>query len=845
MTGWALAWRLARRELRGGTRGFRVLIACLALGVFAIAGAGSVGEAARTALRDNGRELLGGDLEARLVYRSLSDLERAALVAHGKLSVLSEMRSMVSRGEATSLSEIKAVDNTYPLVGTLVTAPRIPLSTALESQADGSYGAVLAPALAERLGVVVGDTVTLGQVRLKIVALIVSEPDAAATPMIFGPRLFISPAALTASGLLLPGSLVTQVVHLAITDGSTAEGLSMALNKQFPDTGWQLRTAADAAPALKNILDVIGQFLTFIGLTALLIGGVGVANAIAAFVEARAASIATLKCLGAPSGLVYRIYGLQIAVLAGVGVVIGLIAGALVPVSLGWLAARLGVPLPVAVPPGPFPVVLLMAGVFGAMTALAFALGPLQRVKHLPAAMLYPSAVGIVPDGKITLSEGVAMAALAGLAIVAVPHHLIAAWFVGGTIVTLGLFRLVTSALQRSARWARRFQVGSLLRLALANLYRPGNPARSIILSLGVGTTVLVSVALTEATLSGAIGDRLPKIAPAFFFVDIQPKQQADFTQLIENIPDGHVIQLADMVRGRLTALKGQKITPDNVDSDAQWAVRGDRGFTTATTLPEHTELVAGTWWPADYHGPALVSITADLAKGLHVTVGDSVTFNILGREVVTTIASIRRVDWSSMSMNFAFLLSPGVLEHAPRTFIATVGVPIGSEEATQRAVIQKLPNATAINVREALAQVSGLLAAGGHAVEASASITLTAGILVLVASIAAGQRRRVSEAVVLQILGVRRRQIMTMQVIEFALLGASAGVIAALVGTLSAWALTVYVFRLSWQFQPLPVVETVLSAALLAGFAGAVATWQALAVKPARRLREEDMASG
>ncbi len=841
---WVLAWRLAVRELRAGTRGFRVLMACLALGVFAMAAAGSVSEAARVALSDNGRVILGGDVEARLVYRTLSLTERAALAAHGRLSTLSELRGMISKGDVTTLCEVRAVDDTYPLVGGLQLSPARPLMQALAVQGDGRFGVAMEPALASRLGAVVGDAVTLGQATLTLTALIEKQSDAAATAMALGPRVLLSQAALASTGLLLPGSLVAEVTHLAISDGSDPVVLVDTLQKQFPETGWNLRTVKDAAPALKGIVDVVGQFLTFIGLTALLIGGVGVSNAVTAFIAARGASIATLKCLGASSRLISRIYGLQIGVLAAAGIALGAVAGAGVPRVLALLADRLQVDLPIAIPPGPFPVILLLAATFGGLTALAFTLSPLQRVKTIPAAALYRSQAGGEGQTRFTVPAGLAMLALIALAVLASPHRMVAAWFVVGTVVSLGLFRLVAMALQALAQRLRALPLGGLWRVALSNLYRPGNPARAIILSLGVGTTVLVSIALTEATLSGAINDRLPKIAPAFFFIDIQPKQQAAFGDLVASLPGGSVIQMADMVRGRVVGLKGQKITADTLPSDAQWVVRGDRGLSTAATMPANTQLVAGAWWPSDYRGPPQVSITADLAKGLGLVVGDSVTFNILGREKVATVASIRRVEWASLSMNFAFLLSPGVIDSAPRTILATVALPRGGEAEAQRRITSQLPNVSAINVRETLAAVANLLAAAGHAVEASAAVTLTAGVLVLVASIAAGQRRRVTEAVILQILGVRRRHIMAMQVIEFALLGVAAGSVAATVGTLSAWAMTTHIFRLPWHFELLPVLVTVTAAASLAGLAGAAATWQALSIKPAQRLREDDMAA-
>lgn len=834
----ALVLRYALRELRGGVRGFRVFLACLALGVFAIAAAGSTKQAVEQGLREDSQALLGGDVQVRLTYRTLSDAQRRMLAGHGVVADLREMRAMARTDGRQALVEVKAVDDAYPLYGAVALRPHRPLHEAL-AEKGGRWGAVAEEGLAARLGIGPGQTFTLGNATLELRAVITKEPDRVASVVAFGPRLMVSQEALAATGLVQPGSLIRNITNLRLTDGTSAQRLVARLNDRFPEAGWRLRTVEDAAPGLKRFLDNIALFLTLVGLTALLTGGIGVANAVKAYIDGRVDTIATLKTLGAPGRLVFRIYLVQIALLALLGIALGLLGGALAPVVAGAAAAGL---LPVEARFGVYAPPLLEAAAFGALVAMVFGLWPLARTRDIPAAALFRSVVGGGlgwPRGGVAVVIGAAALALGVLTVVTATRQDVAAGFVAGALLALVLFRAMAWGVMRLARLPRAAGRPGL-RLALANLHRPGAPTPSVVLSLGLGLSVLVAIALIEANLHRQIGERMPADAPAFYFIDIQGDQRDAFRAAVATVPEATILRSADMIRGSLVRLNGRPVDSAEIAPRARWVVRGDHGISTPATKPDAVEVSAGSWWPADYSGRPLISLPEEIAEGLGVGLGDSVTLNVLGRPITAEIANLRRVDWSSLSMNFAFLLNPGALDGAPRTWIATVAVPPEAETRLEAAVADALPNVSAIRVRDALTTVQNILGAAGQAVRATAAVTLLAGALVLAGAIAAGHRRRIYDAVVLKVLGAVRRDVLRTYLIEYGIMGAVTGLIAAGVGSVAAWAVLVFVMHADWTLLPgvvLGVAGVCVGLTLIGGFLG---TWRALAAKAAPLLRNE-----
>jgi putative ABC transport system permease protein len=840
--GLPLALRLARRELRGGLKGFRVFLACLTLGVAAIAGVGTVSEAMLAGLNAEGRSLLGGDLELRLSQRGTTAEELAWLEARAEVSPATHMRAM-ARGQAAesqrSLIELRAVDGLYPLYGAVELAPAMPLAEAL-SQVDGVWGAAAERRLLRRLDLAVGDRVRVGEATFDIRAVLVREPDRTAQAFILGPSFMIARTSLESTGLMQPGSLIHTHYRLRLSAETSVADLTEEIKAAFPEAGWQIRGALEAAPGVRRFIERLGLFLSLVGLTSLLVGGVAVGNAVRSYLEGKTGTIATLKCLGAPGRLVFQVYLVQVMALALVAVAAGLAIGAAAPYLVGAiLGDRLGWRAVGAI----YPLPLLVAAVFGLLTTLAFSLWPLAHARGVPAASLFRDLVAPlrVPVGRATWAA-IALSGLllAGLAIATATDRRLALYFVAGTVGALVLFRATGLGIMALARRARRPRDPGL-RLAIANLHRPGAPTGSVVMSLGLGLTVLVAIALIEGNLGRQIERNLPEQAPGFYFIDIQPDQVTAFEETVNSVPGVTELRRVPMLRGRITAVNGRPSEDLEIPPEIEWVFRGDRGLTWSRDPLEGVELTAGAWWPTDYAGPPLVSLDAEVGELLGLGPGDSLTINILGRSVEVEIANLRLIDWSNLTINFVMVFSPGLLESAPQSQIATVKASSpDAEDAVERAVTERFANVSAIRVKEALEAVGALIADIAIALRATAAVALVSGVLVLAGAIAAGHHRRVYDAVVLKVLGATRRDLGRAFLFEYGLLGLATAAIAGLLGSLAAWLVLTEVMHMDFTFLPGAVIWTALIATaitLLLGFAG---TWRALSQKAAPLLRNE-----
>jgi putative ABC transport system permease protein len=724
MTHLVQGWRLARRELRGGLASLRIVLACLALGVAAIAAVGTLRAATEAGLAADGARLLGGDVEVRTSQRPMSQAALDWATSRGAaVSQLVEMRAMaVAPNGERSLVELKAVDGAYPLYGELVLAPPGPL---------GPRAVALEAAVAERLNLSPGDPVRIGEATLTFAGVVATEPDRVASPAVLGPRAMISAAALPETGLIQPGSLVNYDTRIRLPVGTEARPFAEAWRRAEGDGGWRVRYADQAEPGVNRFLDRAASFLVLAGLTALLVGGIGVATGVRAWLEARARTIATLRCLGAPAGTILATYLIQVMLLAVVGVAIGLVAGT----GLTWLAAQaLAGTLPVPPRLGFYPRELGLAAVYGLLTALAFALWPLGRAQRIPGAALFRDAVTATPGWPsrgIVAANLAAAAALAALVIGTAEQPRFAAGFVAGAAATLLLFRLGASLLMRAARAIRGVRRPAW-RLGLANLHRPGAPTPTMLVALGIGLTTLAAIATIEGNLRRQLSDQLPQAAPSFFFIDIQNDQAREFDRLAMAQAGVQEVKRAPSLRARVVAVDGVPAEQVNATEDTRWALRGDRGLTYAATPPEGTRLVAGQWWPADYSGPPLVSFDANLAAGWGVGIGSVITVNVLGRDIDLRIASLREIQWRGLGINYAMVASPGMLEAAPHTHIATIRSTAAAETGVLRALTDAFPNVSGIRVRDALEAVANLLSRVGVALQATSSVTLLAGMLVL-----------------------------------------------------------------------------------------------------------------
>ena len=828
----SLAWRFARRELRGGLQGFVVFLACLTLGVGAIATIGVINAAVVDAVTRDAAALLGGDVRLETNNLPIAEDELAGLMpADARRSDAVRTNAMAAGAEARRVVvSLKAVDHAYPLYGAVELDPALDIETAL---ADG--GAVVEPGLLARLGVEVGDQIQIGEATFTVRATIVREPDRLGGFVSIGPRVMISVTDLARTEVIVPGSLARYDYRFALPPGMDAAALLADLQRKHPDARWRARGTRDVQPQVSRFTDRLASYLTMAALTTLLIGGVGVALAIQNYLAGKTATIATLKCLGAPSRLIFRTYLLQVLVLAGIGVLAGLAIGQLTP----WLlATAFGPLLPIRVQLDVYPLPLLVAAACGVLTALVFAIWPLARAREVSPAAMFRALVAPperLPPAAVLVGLGLAVLALGALAVFGVADRRLALIFVavalGAAILLVGLaflvLRVVRSIGQRgSAR----------VRIALANLHRPGAGAHGVIVALGAGLTVLTMVALLERNLAAELELRLPERAPAVFFVDIQREQVEPFEQVVDAVEGAHALQITPVIRGRVVRIKGVPVDQTGIE---HWTLRRDRGLSYAAAQPEHSELAAGSWWPADYAGPPLVSIEDEVAEAYGVGIGDSLSFNVLGRVIEAKIASLRpEIDWSQGRLDFVFLFSPGVLEAAPHTFAAAVEVPEAHEAALLDRMAAALPNVTPITIREVVERVGEVLGNIRIAIGVVGSVTLLSGILVLAGAVAAARRRHLYEAVMLKVLGARRSDLLRIFAIEYLGLGATAALVGSLVGTLGAAVIVVGLMDLEWTFAPLVVAVVLLIALIITLAAGFVGTWRLLGRSAAAVLR-------
>ena len=840
----ALAVRFSLREMRGGLSGFMIFLACIALGVGAIGGVNSVARAIVAGVANEGQALLGGDLRFQLNQRTASETELAFLKDAGTVSETAGMRSMarLEDGSDQALVELKAVDAAYPLYGSLVTEPALPAAD-LFAPRDGVHGAVAPDFLLERLGIAQGGRLKVGNATFELRAGLVTEPDAVSDGFGFAPRLMVSLDGLKASGLIQPGSLVEYAYKVRMPSGTSEAQVTAVQDEasaRFPEAGWSVRTRSNAAPALASNIERFSQFLTLVGLTALVVGGVGVANAVRAYLDGKRGVIATLKSLGASGQFVFTVYLVQILMIAGLGIVLGSALGAAMPFAA---SAALASVIPVPAEGGVYPGALALAALFGVMVTLAFALLPLGRTRDVPATALFRElgfeGRGLPRLGYVATAIGIAVA-LALLAIWFSGDRYIAAIFVGATIFAFLVLRGVGELVQWVARKSPRVR-STALRLALGNIHRPGALTPSVVLSLGLGLTLLVTLALIDGNLRRQISGSLPERAPNFFFVDIQSADVDAFSNLVtREAPEGQLVKVP-MLRGRVMAINGVDVQKVDVPPEGAWVLRGDRGLTYSPTIPENATLAGGNWWDADYTGEPLVSFSAEEAGEIGLKLDDSITVNVLGRNVTAKIANLRKVEWESMSMNFVMVFSPNTFAGAPHSWLATLTSPQASaadESRILNAVTRAFPAVTTVRVKDALDVVNRLVAQLATAIRAAAGVALIASVLVLSGALAAGNRARIHDAVVLKTLGATRRTLIAAFSLEYMLIGLATALFALVAGGIAAWFVIARIMTLPWTFMPEVAVATIVLALVLTVGFGLAGTWRVLGHKAAPVLR-------
>jgi putative ABC transport system permease protein len=861
--------RIALRELQGGLRGFYVFIACIALGVMTIASVGSFARGLTEGLAHEGRIILGGDLSFSLVQRDATPPERAFVASRGAMTVTATLRAMARSTEgkpsrsaeeksppvagqetaaratrSTALVEIKAIDDAYPLYGSLVTEPADTLASLLAKQGN-VFGAVVDPAMLARLNLGLGSRFGIGAAQFEIRAILTSEPDKIAGGIAFGPRLLISQEALRATDLLQPGSLVRWTYRVRLPDGGSTDAAVQAAidsgRKEFPSAGWEIRTRSNVAPQLERSIEQFTQYLTLVGLTALLVGGVGIANSVKYYLDRKRDVIATLKSMGATGTRIFVIYFTEILLLALGGSIVGLLAGAALPFAVAGAFVAV-VPLPFV--PAIFPSQLALALAYGMLTAIAFALWPLGRAHDVPVSALFRGEVAPgrgMPRRRYVAATLGAIVALAAFAVAAAYDRRIALIFIVAAAAAFLLLHVVAKALMLIARRAPRAR-STIVRLAVANIYRPGALTPTVVLSLGLGLGLLVTVLEIDGNLRRQFVAALPSRAPSFYFVDIQSSDVDRFDAFVHQRAPAATLERVPMLRGRIVAARGVAAEDLKPRPDVAWVLQSDRGFTYTDQVPAGSRVVAGKWWPPDYGGPPLVSFDKRIAEGLGLKLGDDITVNVLGRDVTARISNLRNLDWQSLGINFIMVFSPATFRGAPAMHLATLTYPDGGttvdESAMLEAAADAFPAITVVRVKDAIEAVGGLVGKLVMGVRGASVVTLLAAALVLGGALAAGHRHRVYDAVILKTLGATRRQLIAAYALEYLLLGLATAMFGVAVGSIGAWRVVTDIMTLRYEWLAAPAAAAALGALAVTLLCGLVGTFTALGRKPAPLLR-------
>jgi putative ABC transport system permease protein len=827
-----LALRLALRDLRGGLSGLRLLAICLFLGVAALAGVGSLSSAIVSGLAERGQSILGGDIQVTVSQREALPEEVGTFRTIGQVSHVTRMRAMAARldGAESILVELKGVDQTYPLYGQFRLQPG-----ALKPRPGGSEVAI-GPELADRLSLRVGDSLRIGNASLRIIGFIAEEPDRVGQGFTLGSTALVDRAGLAATGLVQPGSLYTSAYRIKLPGGSDVGATSKQLSERFRDEGFQVQDRSNGAPGTRRFIERLGQFLTLVGLTALVVAGIGVGNGVTSYLDSKRNVIATLKLLGATSGTIFRSYLLQIGIVALGAMLVGLAVGALVP----WIVTLVaGSALPVPPTLALYPMPLLISAAYGLLIAVVFAILPLARARTVPAASLFRGSLepSQRPSWFFVLAVIVAAGLIAALAIATAREPTFAALFVGAALGLLLLLTLLGSGIRWVASKLPRPR-NPLFRLALANLHRPAAQTGRLVVALGLGLTLFTTLAVIETNLSGQIRTTIPDRAPSFFMLDIPVEEVGRFRTLATRAaPQGDLVTIPSL-RGSVVSVKGQRVSEMESIPEGAWFLRGDRGLTYSRDVPEGSRVVAGEWWPRDYSGPPIVSLDVEAANAAGLKVGDALTVSILGREIETRIASLREINWDTMGFNFVIVFAPGALENAPHSFMATISMPEAQERPFARAVSNAFPSVSAIRVKEVVETVSGMLGQLSVAVRSAASVAILAGIAVLIGALAASRRARVYDSVMLKLLGATRGRILLAQALEFTVLALIVSFVAFALGAASGWYVVVEVLELEWAPDWGVVALTLAAGALVTLVLGLLGSLPALAARPARALR-------
>ena len=802
---------LAWRDLRGSGRSLWVFCACLVLGVTLVSASGSLYRLTSIGLLADTRAIMGGDLEVES-HAPLPAEVLDWMRANGRVSRVTELYTMLGTEQGDFLRvELQSMDQHYPLYGELELEPAGELA-AITALRDGHWGLAIDPALALRLDLALGDMVSIGTLQLQVRALLRKQPDRRLNADWRGPPVLLSSAALEATGLIQPGSRVDYDYRVATA--RPAGQWRQAFYQRFAGERWEITTFEDRSERIAERLGQIASGLLIIGFSTLFIGGLGVFNSIQSYLQGKLKTIATLRTLGLRNRRLATVYLLQVGILAGSASLAGCIAGSLLAMlGAGLMAAK----LPVEATLGAVLQPNLVALLFGLLTAFSFALPAIGRALAISPAALFRQL-----DGSLALTpRGWWLATLAGalaialLVLLAMPDPWFGAGFVAVVTGLLGLLEIAVRVVRRAARALDRRPARNgdfALRLALANLYRPGSPLRSALLSLGSALTLLVACTLVVASLLRSINTTIPEESPALVLYDIGNDQLPAVSSAVAASDPSARLQTAPLVRARILEVNGKPMAehlPAGGEG-ASRAARNDYKLSYRAGNIDNLTIVEGAWWQDDPGGTTPLAIEDREAGRLDLALGDRLRFGIEGQAIDAEIVAIYTQKGLQTRFWFEGILPDGALDAYIHRHVGAAFMDETEADVAQRRIGAAAPNVVSVRTAALLEMARGLLGQAATGLTVVAGVSLAASLLVLVSVMAAGRSRQVYDATVLATLGARMSVIRHSLRLEYLLLALLTSIFAILLG--SAIALSLLHFRLK-----LPGIDLVWLGALTA----------------------------
>ena len=822
-----VASRLAWRDLRGGVAGLWIVVLGIALGSAMMAAVGSLSGAVLDGMHATARETVGGDLSLRLFHAPATPEQRAFLETMGIVSETAEMRpvaqavsSTAGGSDARTLVELKAIDGKYPLVGSASVSGAASLGD-VTARRDGLWGAAVSADLLDLLTLSVGDRLRLGTAEVAIRAVLEHEPDRAFRAFSLGPRVVIDRRALAETGLAEPGAPVYWYYRVLLPETARSGAVLRDLERRFPDAGWRIVDASGGIPGVDRTVQLARTLFLLVSLSILLIGGVGVSRALSVHLARRLPTIAALRALGSSPRLLFTAFLMQTLGVVAIALLIGTAGGAV-------LAAAAARALPFAWMPetagAVHPPALLLSAAVGFLAALLCALPPLARAVGTSPAVIWrgPADRPRQPLGWRTRGA----VAVLGLSLAGV----LAAWTgmpfaVAGFLLAAGLAAAGFAALGHGIGLAaRRLARGRrpVVRLAVANLGRPGAPTVPVAVALGVGLTVMVAVGVTGTSAVEHVEATLPARMPSVIFMNVPSHDDRRVREGLSVLPGVHRVETAPFLHARISRVNGAAITEADVPRSVAWAVRGDRGLSWRDRPAATDRIVAGSWWPPGYGGPPLASVDAQVARRLGLAVGDTITLALASGPLTVTVGNLRQVDWSTLELDFPIVLSPPA-EAPPHSLVVAVWSGATSVPAAEAAMAEVSPQAPAVRAAEVLRPLRATIDRIRLLLDGLSVLALCGAAIVLLGAIANSVRVRLHEMAILHVLGVGRRPMGQAMVLEFTLLGAAVAAVAVPLGWLGGTAVVASVTDASGIPGGAFAVAAFLATILAMALAGAV----------------------